>query len=211
MHASSPPPHDVLSLEAPPPSSSLVLDRPPRTASYFVCEAVGGESGMRSSGSKLVCVCALLLRPRNMRAYYMNVSSNRWLAVRLETLGTCIVTAAGLLAVLGRDKISPGVAGLSISYALAVTQSLNWVVRMTSDRETNIVAVERLDDYIRQPQERAASDTRPPHPAISAASDARHLPLPSPAACRFARPPSAGLADAARRMSRRRRLLRAAR
>jgi len=37
--------------------------------------------------------------------------------------------------------------GLSVSYALQVTQTLNWLVRMTSELETNIVAVERLDEY----------------------------------------------------------------
>jgi len=90
---------------------------------------------------------------RNMRAYYLNFSSNRWLAVRLESLGTAIVTASGLLAVFAKDTISAGVAGLSISYALSVTQSLNWCVRMSSDRETNIVAVERISEYIHLPPE----------------------------------------------------------
>ena len=39
---------------------------------------------------------------------------------------------------------APGVAGLSVSYALSITQSLNWMVRMSCDIEANIVAVERL-------------------------------------------------------------------
>ena len=65
--------------------------------------------------------------------------------------------------VLGR--INPGLVGLSISYALQVgtvcllllfilfiilkqiTQSLNWMVRMTSDLESDIVAVERTKEY----------------------------------------------------------------
>ena len=37
-----------------------------------------------------------------------------------------------------------GIAGLSISYAMDVTQTLNWMVRMSSDRETQIVSVERI-------------------------------------------------------------------
>lgn len=31
--------------------------------------------------------------------------------------------------------------------ALQVTQTLNWLVRMTSELETNIVAVERVSEY----------------------------------------------------------------
>jgi len=52
-----------------------------------------------------------------------------------------------LLAVLGKDSLTPGLVGLSVSYALSVTQTLNWLVRMTSEVETNIVAVERLKEY----------------------------------------------------------------
>ena len=50
---------------------------------------------------------------------------------------------------LGRHSISAGVAGLSISYALSITQALNWVVRMAADRETSIVSVERVREYLR--------------------------------------------------------------
>jgi len=49
--------------------------------------------------------------------------------------------------VLGKDSLTPGLVGLSVSYALSVTQTLNWLVRMTSELETNIVAVERLKEY----------------------------------------------------------------
>lgn len=34
-----------------------------------------------------------------------------------------------------------------------VTQTLNWLVRMTSDVETNIVSVERIKEYTETPQE----------------------------------------------------------
>lgn len=54
---------------------------------------------------------------------------------------------------LGRDTLDAGTVGLSVSYALSVTQTLNWLVRMTSDVETNIVAVERIKEYSETPQE----------------------------------------------------------
>eukprot|EP00438_Fugacium_kawagutii_P035990 Skav213304 [mRNA] locus=scaffold2480:629977:631252:- [translate_table: standard] len=66
-----------------------------------------------------------------------------------------ITFCAGTLAVIGRLNISPGVAGLSISYALSITQALNWVVRMAAERENNIVSVERVTDYVNLPQEPA--------------------------------------------------------
>ena len=79
--------------------------------------------------------------------------------------GTAIVTAAGLLAILSRNYLSAGVAGLSISYALSVTQSLNWVVRMTSDRETNIVSVERIREYLHKTPEPPRSRAGDPEAA----------------------------------------------
>eukprot|EP01134_Creolimax_fragrantissima_P008215 CFRG8215T1 len=83
----------------------------------------------------------------NQQAYYPSVSSNRWLAVRLELNGNFIVFFAALFAVLARGHIDPSTVGLSISYAMGITQSLNWIVRMTSELETNIVAVERVKEY----------------------------------------------------------------
>lgn len=37
---------------------------------------------------------------------------------------------------------------VSLLVFLQITQTLNWLVRMTSEVETNIVAVERINEYI---------------------------------------------------------------
>uniref|UniRef100_A0A672SK93 Multidrug resistance-associated protein 1 n=1 Tax=Sinocyclocheilus grahami TaxID=75366 RepID=A0A672SK93_SINGR len=83
----------------------------------------------------------------NQTAYFPSIVANRWLAVRLEFVGNLIVTSAALFAVMARDSLSPGIMGLSISYALQVTASLNWLVRMSSELETSIVAVEKVKEY----------------------------------------------------------------
>lgn len=97
----------------------------------------------------------------NQRAGYPSIVSNRWLAVRLEVVGNIIIFCSALFAVLGRENLSPGLVGLSVSYALSVTQTLNWLVRMTSEVETNIVAAERLKEYADSPTE--AAWTNPDH------------------------------------------------
>ncbi|XP_073949375.1 multidrug-Resistance like Protein 1 isoform X3 [Choristoneura fumiferana] len=89
----------------------------------------------------------------NQSCYYPSCIANRWLAVRLETIGNFIIFFAALFAVLGRDSVDPGIVGLSVSYALQITQTLNWLVRMTSEVETNIVAVERIKEYAETDQE----------------------------------------------------------
>ncbi|NXK48651.1 MRP3 protein, partial [Chauna torquata] len=83
----------------------------------------------------------------NQKSYYPGIISNRWLGIRVEFVGNCIVLFAALFAVIGKNSLNAGLVGLSVSYALQVTLSLNWMVRMTSDLETNIVAVERIKEY----------------------------------------------------------------
>uniref|UniRef100_A0A182PLM5 Multidrug resistance-associated protein 1 n=1 Tax=Anopheles epiroticus TaxID=199890 RepID=A0A182PLM5_9DIPT len=91
----------------------------------------------------------------NQLCYCPSIIANRWLAVRLEMVGNLIILFAALFAVLGRETMNPGLVGLSVSYALQITQTLNWLVRMTSDVETNIVAVERIKEYGETKQEAA--------------------------------------------------------
>lgn len=88
---------------------------------------------------------------QNQRAYYPSVSSNRWLAMRLELVGSLVIFGSALFAVIGTvifGNIDAGLAGLSISYALTITQSLNWTVRQSCEIETNIVSVERVLEYM---------------------------------------------------------------
>ncbi|XP_070772711.1 ATP-binding cassette sub-family C member 2 isoform X2 [Enoplosus armatus] len=99
----------------------------------------------------------------NLKSIYPWIVSNRWLAIRLELLGNMVVFFAALLAVISRKTLDSGLVGLSISYSLNVTQTLNWLVRMTSELETNIVAVERVSEYSEVENEaKWVTDTRPP-------------------------------------------------
>lgn len=103
----------------------------------------------------------------NLRAYFPSISANRWLAVRLEFIGSIIIFAAAGFAIIsvstGAD-LSAGLVGLAMSYALQITTSLNWIVRQTVEVETNIVSVERILEYAQLPSEapEIISKNRPP-------------------------------------------------
>ena len=43
--------------------------------------------------------------------------------------------------------------GLLMSYALSTTQNLNWIVRSATEVETNIVSIERIQEYVDLPPE----------------------------------------------------------
>ncbi|XP_037804292.1 canalicular multispecific organic anion transporter 1-like isoform X2 [Penaeus monodon] len=99
----------------------------------------------------------------SLKAAYINIMLNRWVAVSLEMLGNLITFAAAIMGVAGRGSINSGVVGLSITYALNVTLFLNWLVRVASDMEANIVSVERICEYMQI--DREAAWTAPDTPA----------------------------------------------
>ena len=51
---------------------------------------------------------------------FLIVLSARWLGIRLQFIGACIVLSAAMFAVASRGHINSGLVGLSITYALQV-------------------------------------------------------------------------------------------
>lgn len=69
-----------------------------------------------------------LLPPKQPPSCIRPISSlpnpHRWLGVRVEFVGNCVVFFTALFAVIGRSSLSPGLVGLSVSYALQVRRGL---------------------------------------------------------------------------------------
>uniref|UniRef100_I3N0M8 ABC transporter domain-containing protein n=1 Tax=Ictidomys tridecemlineatus TaxID=43179 RepID=I3N0M8_ICTTR len=81
------------------------------------------------------------------------VSTATWLAANMELLGNGLVFVAAMCAALSKAHLSAGIVGFSVSAALQVTQTLQWVVRNWADLENSIVSVERMQDYARTAKE----------------------------------------------------------
>lgn len=117
-------------------------------------ETVNGSTSIRAYG-----VTDRFIEESNRRidanhiCYYPSFTAARWLAIRLEFLGYCIVFLAAIFAVVSRRTLSPGLAGLAISYSLNITSILGMFVRSATDLETNIVSVERCLEYTETPTE----------------------------------------------------------
>ncbi|GMP73746.1 hypothetical protein CsSME_00031406 [Camellia sinensis var. sinensis] len=94
----------------------------------------------------------------NIRYTLVNMSANRWLAIRLETLGGLMIWLTATFAVMqnGRADNQEAFAstmGLLLSYALNITSLLTGVLRLASLAENSLNAVERVGTYIDLPSE----------------------------------------------------------
>lgn len=119
-------------------------------------ESISGQSIIRAyDEKKRFTVESETKVDYNQAISYQSIIANRWLGVRLEIVGSFVVLFASLFAVLARDTIDEASVGLSITYALQISSLMNFFVRMTTEVETNIVAVERVEEYSDLPQEAA--------------------------------------------------------
>ncbi|KAJ4837826.1 Multidrug resistance-associated protein 1 [Turnera subulata] len=105
----------------------------------------------------------------NIRFTLVNMSSNRWLAIRLETLGGLMIWFTATFAVMQNGRADDQQAfastmGLLLSYALNITGLLTGVLRLASLAENSLNAVERIGTYVDLPSEAPLiiENNRPP-------------------------------------------------
>nr|QWN59139.1 ATP-binding cassette C transporter [Rehmannia glutinosa] len=94
----------------------------------------------------------------NVRFTLVNISSNRWLTIRLETLGGVMIWLTATFAVMQNGRAENQVAfastmGLLLSYSLNITNLLSNVLRQASRAENSLNSVERVGTYIDLPSE----------------------------------------------------------
>lgn len=80
-------------------------------------------------------------------AYYLTFANQRWLAVRLDFIGNLLVLTVAILVVTDRFSVNPSIAGLVLSYILAIVQMIQFTVRQLAEVENNMNATERLHYY----------------------------------------------------------------
>ncbi|KAI6120104.1 P-loop containing nucleoside triphosphate hydrolase protein [Pisolithus croceorrhizus] len=116
-------------------------------------ESLAGLSTIRAFDQQPIFIASNARRlDRNQMCYLPSVSINRWLAVRLEFVGSVIILCAALFAVFAvvKSNVDAGLVGLVLSYALNTTGALNWLVRSASEVEQNVVSVERIIHYAKE-------------------------------------------------------------
>ncbi|KAF8527278.1 P-loop containing nucleoside triphosphate hydrolase protein [Gautieria morchelliformis] len=110
-------------------------------------ETLAGISTIRAFGQQNIFIVENQRRiDRNQMCYLPAMSVNRWLAVRLETMGASLILITAFLAcaALVTTGVNAGLVGLVLSYGLSSTNTFNWFVRSASEVEQNVVSVERI-------------------------------------------------------------------
>jgi len=112
-------------------------------------ETLSGLSTVRAFGHTRRFVEDNLARvSANQRAFFaQRCACDRWLPVRLETVGNTIVLVVALLGTTKANTPTAPFVGLVLSFALDITGLLSWVVRQWSELETAVIAVERVQEY----------------------------------------------------------------
>ncbi|KAJ9652888.1 ATP-binding cassette transporter yor1 [Neophaeococcomyces mojaviensis] len=88
-------------------------------------------------------------------AYFLTFANQRWLSTRLDLIGNLLVLTTGVLVVTDRFNVNPSIAGLVLSYILAIVQMIQFTVRQLAEVENNMNATERLHYYGSQLEQEA--------------------------------------------------------
>ncbi|KAJ7510445.1 putative ATP-binding cassette transporter protein YOR1 [Mycena galericulata] len=99
------------------------------------------------------------------RAYWLTVTNQRWLGIRLDFLGSLLAFAVSMLAVGTRFTVSPSQTGLVLAYILSVQQAFSWMVRQSAEVENDMNSVERVLHYATEVEQEAAIEIRDKKPA----------------------------------------------
>ncbi|XP_040265863.1 ATP-binding cassette sub-family C member 8 isoform X2 [Bufo bufo] len=90
----------------------------------------------------------LELTDSNNIASLFLTAANRWLEVRMEYIGACVVLVAAVASITN-SLLPSGQVGLGLTYALMVSNYLNWMVRNLSDMEIQLGAVKRINSLLK--------------------------------------------------------------
>uniref|UniRef100_A0A8B9LMH7 ATP-binding cassette, sub-family C (CFTR/MRP), member 8b n=1 Tax=Astyanax mexicanus TaxID=7994 RepID=A0A8B9LMH7_ASTMX len=87
-------------------------------------------------------------------------AANRWLEVRMEYIGAFVVLIAAVASITSAlySELSAGLVGLGLTYALMVSNYLNWMVRNLADMEVQLGCVKRISSLLHTEPENYTGD-----------------------------------------------------
>lgn len=106
-----------------------------------------------------------LLLEISQKAQFASFAVSQWLALRLQLIGVALLAGVSNIAVLQHqyDIADPGLIGLIITYTLSVTGLLSGVVNAFVETEREMIAVERVKQYLENVPVETAKGENPPY------------------------------------------------
>ena len=94
----------------------------------------------------------------HMSAYWCLWLFNRWMGFRQSLVGAVFATVVSFVLVANVD-MDASLAGYTLSFTIQYTRSIIWTIRMYSQLEMNMNAVERVIDYSElEPEDQGGHD-----------------------------------------------------
>uniref|UniRef100_A0A8C2DUQ3 ATP-binding cassette sub-family C member 10 n=1 Tax=Cyprinus carpio TaxID=7962 RepID=A0A8C2DUQ3_CYPCA len=86
---------------------------------------------------------------QNQCCLFNSNAAMQWLDIRLQMIGVTVVTGISVIAVIQHQlkSIDPGLVGLSLSYALSITNLLSGLIFSFAQTEMQLVSIERIEEY----------------------------------------------------------------
>ncbi|XP_076628531.1 ATP-binding cassette sub-family C member 10 [Colletes latitarsis] len=100
----------------------------------------------------------------SQKTQFASIAVSQWLALRLQLIGVIVLAAVSNIAVIQYQYniADPGLIGLVITYALSITGLLSGVVNAFTETEREMIAIERVKQYLENvPLETIKGDNPP--------------------------------------------------
>ena len=101
----------------------------------------------------------------SQKTQFASMAISQWLSLRLQLVGVVLLAGVCVMAVIQHqfDIADPGLIGLAITYALSVTGLMSGVVNVFTETEREIIAVERVKQYLDHVPTESIEGDNPPY------------------------------------------------
>ncbi|XP_076226546.1 ATP-binding cassette sub-family C member 10 isoform X2 [Nomia melanderi] len=106
-----------------------------------------------------------LLLEVSQKTQFASIAASQWLALRLQLIGVALLAGVSNIAVLQHQYniADPGLIGLVITYTLSITGLLSGVVNAFTETEREMIAVERVKQYLENVPAESVRGDNPPY------------------------------------------------
>ncbi|XP_035824676.1 multidrug resistance-associated protein 4 isoform X2 [Aplysia californica] len=104
------------------------------------------------------------LQDKHTAAWFLYLSSYRWMSVRTLCLVVLYMLVVIFVSVALKNSLDGNLLGLSLVYCLAMMEPFEFYIRASAELETYMTSVERVLDYCSLEQEPPKTSVKPPPP-----------------------------------------------